>query len=238
MKILWQTHRSGGVLLHLQGHRLDGAGSFSEELSPTASNARQFPSIVNVPTAGCWRLTLASGTTTGHVTVIAVPGPTSYRSPASWPRPECSAMRGRLNRTRAPAVCAVVTARVGLTSVFCPEGRFDRSSSITTLLTGLRRVLESRYAPPHRVLGRGAPCARRHVLVRTREQSRFRRAVGALVVPDPDRGDRGGSSDRMALRSTPQPDVLRSQRRHRGFELRSRAEPRVLRAVVEKGFET
>jgi hypothetical protein len=77
MKILWQTQRSVGVLLHVQGHRLDGAGSFSEQLSPTASNARQFPSIVDVPTAGCWRLTLAVGTTTGRVTVIAVPGRTS-----------------------------------------------------------------------------------------------------------------------------------------------------------------
>lgn len=71
MKILWQTQRSGGVLLHVQGDRLDGAGSFSEQLSPTASNATQFPSIVNVPSAGCWRLALAAGTTTGHVTVIA-----------------------------------------------------------------------------------------------------------------------------------------------------------------------
>jgi hypothetical protein len=77
MKILWQTQRSGGVLLHVQGDRLDGAGSFSQQLSPTASNATQFPSIVNVPTAGCWRLTLTTGTTTGHVTVIAVPGRTS-----------------------------------------------------------------------------------------------------------------------------------------------------------------
>jgi hypothetical protein len=77
MKILWQTQRSGGVLLHLQGDRLDAAGSFSQQLSPTASNARQFPSIVNVPTSGCWRLTLTAGTTTGHVTVIAVPGRTS-----------------------------------------------------------------------------------------------------------------------------------------------------------------
>jgi hypothetical protein len=74
MKILWQTRRSGGVLLHLGGDRLDGAGSFSQQLSPTTSNAKQFPSIVNVPTAGCWRLTLVAGTTTGHLTVIAVPG--------------------------------------------------------------------------------------------------------------------------------------------------------------------
>ena len=77
MKILCQTQRSGGVLLHMRGDRLDAAGSFSQQLSPTASNARQFPSIVNVPTAGCWRLTLVAGTTTGHVTVIAVPGRTS-----------------------------------------------------------------------------------------------------------------------------------------------------------------
>jgi hypothetical protein len=74
MKILWQTQRSGGVLMKVHGIRLGGGGSFYQELSPTTSNARQFPSIISVPTAGCWRLTLTAGATTGHVTVIAVPG--------------------------------------------------------------------------------------------------------------------------------------------------------------------
>jgi len=74
MKILWQTHRRGAGLMRVQGDRLDSAGSFSQQLSPTASNARQYPSIIDVPRPGCWRLTLMAGTTTGHVTVTAVPG--------------------------------------------------------------------------------------------------------------------------------------------------------------------
>lgn len=73
MKILWQTHRRGPGLMRVHGDRLDSPGSFSQQLSPTASNARQYPSIIDVPTAGCWRLTLMADTTTGHVTITAVP---------------------------------------------------------------------------------------------------------------------------------------------------------------------
>jgi hypothetical protein len=74
MKILWQIQGSGGVPMKVHGVQLGGTGSFYQELSPTTSNAKQFPSIIDVPRAGCWRLTLKAGTTTGHVTAIAVPG--------------------------------------------------------------------------------------------------------------------------------------------------------------------
>lgn len=77
-------------------------------------------------------------------------------------------------------------------------------------LTGMPRFLQSRYASRW-VLGWGAPCARRHVLVRTGEQSRFQRPLGALVVPGPDRGHLGGSFDRVAARSTYQPDLRVSE---------------------------
>ena len=70
MKILWQL-RSGGAsgpsLLRIAGKRLDGNRSFSQ----IAEGANQFPSIVDVPAPGCWRLTLRTGKTTGRVTVIA-----------------------------------------------------------------------------------------------------------------------------------------------------------------------
>jgi hypothetical protein len=33
------------------------------------------------------------------------------------------------------------------------------------------------------------------------------------VVPDPHRGDRGGSSDRLVVRSAPEPDCLKTQTR-------------------------
>ena len=71
MKILWQL-RSGGAsgpsLLRIRGKRLDGNGSFSQ----IAEGANQFPSIIDVPAPGCWRLTLRTGNTTGRVTVIAL----------------------------------------------------------------------------------------------------------------------------------------------------------------------
>jgi hypothetical protein len=74
MKILWQS-RSGTTLgLGVRGRRLDGSGAFSQQLSPTSSNPRQFPSIINVPAPGCWRLTLTAGKTTATVSALVVPG--------------------------------------------------------------------------------------------------------------------------------------------------------------------
>jgi hypothetical protein len=81
-------------------------------------------------------------------------------------------------------------------SGFVASPRFGQS------LTGLRRLLESRYAPRW-LRGWDALGARRHLLVRAREHSRFRGALGALVVPAPGRGDRGGYRDRVAGRAEP-----------------------------------
>lgn len=72
MKVLWELRRGSAMVLRVQGTRLDGSGSFSERLPSTG--ATQFPSIINVPTPGCWRVTLKAGRTTGHVSVLAVPG--------------------------------------------------------------------------------------------------------------------------------------------------------------------
>ena len=74
-------------------------------------------------------------------------------------------------------------------------------------LTDLRRLLESRYAS-HRLRGRGAVGARRHFLGWTRKRSRFRRAVGALVVPAPCRGHRGGCRHRLGSGSECHPNHL------------------------------
>jgi hypothetical protein len=76
MKILWELRRGSAMLLGLRGTRLDGAGAFGLELSSASSNSRQFPSIVDVPALGCWRVTLKAGTATGHVTVLVLPGRT------------------------------------------------------------------------------------------------------------------------------------------------------------------
>jgi hypothetical protein len=84
-------------------------------------------------------------------------------------------------------------------------------ADLRTTLTGLRLFLESCYASPRRLLSRGAPSARGDVLVRTREQPRLQRALGALVVPHPDRCDRRRSSNRVAARSKRQPDALNNE---------------------------
>jgi len=77
MKILWELRRGSALILRVQGRRLDGRGSFSQELPPAGSTQFQFPSIIVVPTPGCWRLTLQAGTATGRVTMLAVPGKAS-----------------------------------------------------------------------------------------------------------------------------------------------------------------
>jgi hypothetical protein len=76
MKILWEFLRTKHVPLTLsvRGQRLGGRGSLSQELSPTTSGPSQFPSIISVPTPGCWQLTLGTGRGAGRVTMIAVKG--------------------------------------------------------------------------------------------------------------------------------------------------------------------
>jgi hypothetical protein len=74
MKILWELRRDSALILRVRGKRLDGHGSFSQQLPPAGSAQFQFPSIIVVPTPGCWRLTLQAGTTTGRVTVLGVSG--------------------------------------------------------------------------------------------------------------------------------------------------------------------
>jgi hypothetical protein len=76
MKVLWDFPRVKTPLpVRLRGKRLDGAGSFVETWSPagrTRTGPTQYPSIVDVPAPGCWRLTLTTSTTVGSVTVLAV----------------------------------------------------------------------------------------------------------------------------------------------------------------------
>ena len=75
MKILWELRRGHAIALGLRGRQLGGVGAFSQELS--SAGTTQFPSIVDVPKPGCWRLTLMAGGRTGHIDVIAVSRKTS-----------------------------------------------------------------------------------------------------------------------------------------------------------------
>jgi hypothetical protein len=75
MKILWELHRDNAPhVLDVLATRVDRPGSSSQQLPPTSSDPSQFPSIIDIPTAGCWRLTLKTGATTGHVVIDVVAG--------------------------------------------------------------------------------------------------------------------------------------------------------------------
>jgi hypothetical protein len=69
-KILWITpYRGSGKNLTINGVRLDAAGAF-RQIFPGAG---YYPSIVRVPDAGCWRLSVQTGKLRGGVVVAADP---------------------------------------------------------------------------------------------------------------------------------------------------------------------
>jgi hypothetical protein len=69
-KVLWVALRKAGPTLAIHGRRLDGTGSFAA-VYPAAIGGGQFPSYVEVPGAGCWRVTVSSGSLRGSVTFFA-----------------------------------------------------------------------------------------------------------------------------------------------------------------------
>ncbi len=75
MKILWDLRRaSPPPFLDVLATRIDGPGSSFQQLPATSSDPSQFPSIIDIPTPGCWSLNLKAGATTGHVVIDVVPG--------------------------------------------------------------------------------------------------------------------------------------------------------------------
>lgn len=98
-KILWSLGRRAGTTLRIVGKRLDGPGRFSQLLPATGGG--DFPSIVSVPAAGCWRLTLRSGRVHASVVLRAVALPAQRTCDATlieggWAgaRPRSSGIRG------------------------------------------------------------------------------------------------------------------------------------------------
>jgi len=75
MKVLWQVERSWGGSLELVGTHLDAEGSFRQEFPMAYSPESYFPSIVDVPSPGCWSFTLRTGDLAGVVVVRAVDAP-------------------------------------------------------------------------------------------------------------------------------------------------------------------
>ncbi|MGH3002701.1 MAG: hypothetical protein ACRDM1_08600 [Gaiellaceae bacterium] len=71
-KVLWIARRPGaGRSISISGSRLDRPGRF-EARYPRALSGSQFPSYVEVPQAGCWRVTVRSGRLVGRVVFAAV----------------------------------------------------------------------------------------------------------------------------------------------------------------------
>lgn len=68
-KVLWITSARGyGLKVVISGQRLDAPGSFSA----SSNGYLEYPSYVEVPTAGCWRVTVTSGRVTGRVVFSAI----------------------------------------------------------------------------------------------------------------------------------------------------------------------
>jgi hypothetical protein len=68
-KILWVPGEGSARLLTIRGQRLDAPGSFQHREAATGPG---FPSIAEIPTEGCWRLTLQTGKLRGTIVVRAV----------------------------------------------------------------------------------------------------------------------------------------------------------------------
>lgn len=69
-KILWML-QGGGPALVVEGRRLGTTQRFRQTFRASSSG---YPSTVVVPSRGCWKLSVRSGTRTGSLTVLAVSG--------------------------------------------------------------------------------------------------------------------------------------------------------------------
>jgi hypothetical protein len=70
-KVLWISRR-GAAAGHLviRGRRLDGPGTFVTR--SVNGGAYQFPSYVEIPQAGCWRVSISTAGVSGSVVFVAV----------------------------------------------------------------------------------------------------------------------------------------------------------------------
>jgi hypothetical protein len=74
-KILWVAQRSSARAV-VTGRRLDGNGRFTQHLSRAGKG--QFPSIIHVPAAGCWKLNVRSGRSHASIVVRAIEPPGAF----------------------------------------------------------------------------------------------------------------------------------------------------------------
>jgi hypothetical protein len=148
------------------------------------------------PDAREWR----RRTPAAHNRTATTVGPTARASPPSI---KVTVAGTQTRNRRSPPAAA------GMSPPRRPAARDTSHNSAVSrqLLTSDDRFIESRYAP-HWLRGRNVLGARRNVLVWTGEHPWSRGAVGALVVSDPGRGDRGGPDHRLADGTARQPRSL------------------------------
>ena len=71
-KVLWIARkRTASPSLSIVGGRLDGPGRFRTGATRADGPLAQFPSYVEIPAAGCWRVTVAAGRLRGSVVFAA-----------------------------------------------------------------------------------------------------------------------------------------------------------------------
>jgi hypothetical protein len=75
-KVLWilqHTPDPSPYHMTVAGTPLTGRGGFTQRLTHSAFGGHQFPSIVDVPNPGCWRLQVAAGTLHASVVIRVEP---------------------------------------------------------------------------------------------------------------------------------------------------------------------
>ncbi len=75
-KILWViSHGNVGGTITIEGHNLSGPSRTRQDFPAAGGGGvpgSQYPSIIVVPTPGCWQFYLRSGSVTGAVTLRVV----------------------------------------------------------------------------------------------------------------------------------------------------------------------
>jgi hypothetical protein len=75
-KILWIVRPLSSSQLVITGRQLDGSTVFGQRFrSASSADGTVFPSIVNVPSAGCWLLTVRNAQVVGRFAVVAIDAP-------------------------------------------------------------------------------------------------------------------------------------------------------------------
>lgn len=74
-KVLW-IGRHPGARAVVTGRQLDGTGRFTQQLRRAGGG--RFPSIIRVPSVGCWKLSVRSGHSRANIVVQAIDPPEAF----------------------------------------------------------------------------------------------------------------------------------------------------------------